>query len=76
MRLANEEALFDDDEEDVGRFGKCDDELEPFVAEEPFADEAEAEPQEALREAEERDDCAVDDFNFNTLEVDFGAAAG
>jgi hypothetical protein len=70
MRLANEEVLFDDDEEDVGRFGKCDDELEPFVA------EAEAEPQEALREAEERDDCAVDDFNFNTLEVDFGAAAG
>jgi hypothetical protein len=39
----------------------------------PFAEEAEAEPQDALRDADERDDCTVEDLSFRTREVLFGA---
>jgi hypothetical protein len=41
----------------------------------PFADDAEAVPQDALRDAEERDDCAVEDLSFRTRE-EFFAGAG
>lgn len=40
----------------------------------PFAVEAEAEPHEALRDADEREDCAVEDLSFRTREALFGAA--
>jgi hypothetical protein len=39
----------------------------------PFAEEADADPHEALRDAEEREDCAVEDLSFRTREVLFGA---
>ncbi len=39
-----------------------------------FADEADAEPQDAVRDAVDRDDCAVDDFSFKTRDVLFGGA--
>lgn len=39
----------------------------------PFAEEAEAEPQDALRDADEREDCAVEDLSFRTREVLLGA---
>jgi hypothetical protein len=37
----------------------------------PFADEAEADPHDALRDAEERDDWAVEDLSLRTREVLF-----
>jgi len=38
-----------------------------------FAEEVKADPHEALRDAEEREDCAVEDLSFRTREVLFGA---
>lgn len=37
-----------------------------------LADEAEAVPHDALREADDRDDCAVEDLSFRTREVLLG----
>lgn len=41
-----------------------------------FADEADAVPQDAFRDADDRDDCAVEDLSFKTREVLFCGAAG
>jgi hypothetical protein len=62
-RGAGPEGRFEDALAGLGRPGK------------PFADEAEAEPQDALRDAEERDDWAVEDLSFKTRE-EFFAGAG
>lgn len=40
----------------------------------PLADDADAEPQDWVRDAEEREDCAVEDLSFRTRAVLFGGA--
>ena len=37
-----------------------------------FVDDEDAVPHDALREVEDRDDCAVDDFNLRTRDEDLG----
>jgi len=59
VRIADTPALTDG----LGRPGK------------PLAEEAEAEPHDALRDADDREDCAVEDLSFRTREVLFGAVA-
>lgn len=39
-----------------------------------LADDADAEPQDWVRDAEEREDCAVEDLSFRTRAVLFGGA--